>query len=485
MDSDRKKNAAQWFYSNIFRDEVIRPRPAQSEERIPALIRTARSLERGMDHAWQPRESVFFKQAKLLANYEDDYDYAGNVVRYYPTYQSLTDQELRGYFSWRTKLRKGDIRKTSLSFAFLYIYELINQIGAANPMDGYRKLIDFRDRYGLIDGSVLPYLTRWLTDYVVYYELDTNLLADNPQVRFDRSITVLEHIREQDPGKVIYAVKQLAPKWLERSKFYGAYQEDCNTVIVRVLRRVSDHYASRCKKTMVEQYFGSCSQFQVRLFDTAVFCDPLKKQNCEYAVNERWVYRCRDGVWTVAKHPCPPRPSRKLNDLMKTIDSVMREEWGYGHPVKCETETKWILKIIREEAQSLLAEQKAAQTKKITIDYAQLAKIRRDAAITQEKLTVEEEPEEELPEAKAPEAATLCAAQPEEDCPLAPAEYRLMQCLLYGGDLGWVAAEGHILSVLLDSINDKLYDAFMDSVVDDTPAPVEDYIDELKEMVHP
>ena len=70
------------------------------------------------------------KQAKLLANFEDDYSYEGNVVRYYPTYQALTDQELRGYFSWRTKLRRGNIQKTCLSFAFLYIYELINQVGA-------------------------------------------------------------------------------------------------------------------------------------------------------------------------------------------------------------------------------------------------------------------------------------------------------------------------------------------------------------------
>lgn len=42
-----------------------------------------------------------------------------------------------------------------------------------------------------------------------------------------------------------------------------------------------------------------------------------------------------------------------------------------------------------------------------------------------------------------------------------------------------------MMSVLVDGINEKLYDEFMDSVLDDTPALVEDYIDELKEMVHP
>ena len=73
------------------------------------------------------------------------------------------------------------------------------------------------------------------------------------------------------------------------------------------------------------------------------------------------------------------------------------------------------------------------------------------------------------------------------DSPLSPAEYRLLQCLLYGGDVGWVRKEGYLLSVLVDGINEKLYDTFGDSVLlpDDQPQPVEDYIDDLKEMVLP
>lgn len=478
------KKAAEWFYSTVFRDEAIRPRGAQSAQRVPSLIRTARSLETGTDSAWQSREALFIKQAKLLANYEDDYVYNDHAHRYYPTYQSLTDHELRGYFSWRTKLRRGDVQKTSLSFAFLYIYELLNQIGVADPMDGYRKLTAFRDVYGKMDDSILPYLESWLTDYVIYYGLDAGLLSETPQVLFDRSITVLEHVREQDDAKVIYAVKQLSPKWLERSKFYGSYRADCDTVIARVLRRISDHYATRCKKTMVEQYFGPRTQFQVRLFDAAVFYDQMKKRSFEYAVDERCVYRCLNGLWTVTKHSCPLRPNARLGDLLKTVDAVMREEFAYGHPIKCELETKWLVKLIREEARALLAEKKAAEEKKITIDFARLDEIRRDAAITRDKLTVEEELEEALP-GQPQSFLPPEPAAPAGDSPLSPAEYRLLQCLLYGRSLDWVQAEGHLLSVLVDGINEKLYDAFMDSVLDDTPEPVEDYIDDLKEMVHP
>lgn len=476
MDWEQKKKDARWFFETLFRDEAIRPRPPRPEVYVPSLIRTARSLETGN---WQSVESLFLKQGKLLADFEDDYPFETRVVRYYPTYRSLSDEELRGYFTWRTRLREGQVEKTSLSFAFLYIYELLNQISVASPLEGYRSLEAFRDAYGPLDSGILGYLSRWMVDYAVYYGLDPNLLADTPQVVFDRSVTILENIHAQSRDKVLWAVKQLAPKWLARSKFYAAHPDDCDTVIFRVLGRMTDHYAARCKKTLVEQYFGSCREYQVRLFDAAVFCDPLKVRNLEYTLDERCVYRCRNGLWSVRKHPIPPRPSAKLNDLLKTIDAVMREAWG-ASPIRPELDTKWILKLIREEVQALLAEKQAEEARKITIDYGQLAGIRRDAAITREKLLVEEELEEEpeiLPEPPAPAA--------ENDTPLTETEYRLMQCLLYGRDLGWVQGEGHILSVLLDSINDKLYDAFLDAVVDDTPAPVEDYIDKLKEMVHP
>lgn len=493
MDNNRTKNAAQWFYEKVFRDEPIRQRKEPPVERVPSLIRTARSLENAPANQWQTREAVFLKQAKLLANYEDDYRYEGTVVRYYPTYQALTDQELRGYFSWRTKLRKGNVQKTSLSFAFLYIYELLNQIGTSDPMDGYQKLISFRDAYGALDDGIISYLERWVKDYIVYYKLDPNLLADSKQVQYDRSITVLDMIHEQNPEKVMYAVKQLAPKWLSRSRFYAANASDCDAVIVCVLRRVSDHYATKTKKTMVEQFFGKCTEYPVQLFNSAVFCDPYKIRNCEVVIDERHVYRCKNGHWVVTRHTAPLRPNTKIEDILKTIDAVMREEFCYKHPIKYETETKWLIKIIREETQALLAEKKAAEAKKITIDYSQLARIRREAAVTQEKLTVDEEEDDVVPSV-APQAVAIKAEAPQKtppdtdihsDLPLTKTEYRLLRCLLYGGNTLWVHSEGHILSVLVDGINEKLYDTFMDSVLDDSPAIIEDYIEDLKEMIAP
>ena len=140
--------------------------------------------------------------------------------------------------------------------------------------------------------------------------------------------------------------------------------------------------------------------------------------------------------------------------------------------------------------QALLAQKKAAEARKLTIDYSQLAKIRREAAITQDRLTVEEdlevteaiEPVQDPAPVPVPEPVSEA---PDGDFPLSAPEYRLLQCLLYGRSLDWIQQEGYMLSVLSDSINDKLYDIFLDSVLDDTPALIEDYIEDVKEMVKP
>lgn len=497
MSENPFKNTAEWFYNTIFRDESIRPRHDIPKHKLPSLLRAARSLEDRPRSSWQSKTSLFLKQAKLLANYEDDFEFNEQIRLYFPTYHDLSNKELRGYFSWRTKLRHGQYLPTCASFAYLYLYELINQIGVADAMDGYRKLRAFEANYPDVQEIMQFHLDGWIRDFVVYYGLDASLLSESEQVLFDRSLWVLDHIQGESVPAVVGAVKRVAPKWLARSKFYGTHGEEFDEILVRILRRFSQHYAKQTKQTMVEHYFGRCVPHAVSVFSSAIFSDPLKIRNYEYRVDERFQYLCKNGTWTAVFTPCSSEPNRKLEALMKTIDGVMREEYGDKHPIQYESETQWQLKIIREEIRLYRSEKQAAEAKKITIDYSQLAKIRKDAAKTQKKLTVEDELEPDIIPAGEPRPSVVSpppteppvpaeiVQEPDDALPLSQPELRLLRCLLYGGSLDWIAREGHLTSVLVDGINEKMYDTFQDTVLDDTPAPLEDYIEELKEMVHP
>lgn len=467
-----------------YEDEPISPRKKTPEEKLPAPLQAARSLEKGAARMYQNRRSLFLNQAKLLEFYKDDYE--GEYIShcYYPTYDMLSNRELRSYFAWRTKVRNGDIQPSCSCFAYLYLYELINGIGTGTPVEGLHKMDDFAAAYKKYDSSLMNYYANWRKSYIIYYNLSDSFLGGEEREGEEAHMAVLDSAQEQTDDAIAAAVKQLAPGWLNRSKFYKTHQTDMDRVIVRVLRRMHQHYSARSKRTFSEQLFGSRETHSVDLFCCAVFCDPLRHENSRYYITDSHYYECRSGYWTETSCFIDSHKRRKLEDLMKTIDASLRVALNDGKPIKSPPQLKWVTKVIEEEVAALLREkeQQEAASKRVQIDYSALAQIRREAAITQEKLATEEEMEEEAPPAVQPPPP-----QPEAhpgDCPLDKTQYRLMQNLLYGGDTSWVQREGKMVSVLLDSINEILYETFQDAVIEDGQV-VEDYIDELKEMVKP
>ncbi len=467
-----------------YMDEPIYHREKTPEEKLPAPLQAARSLEKGAARMYQNRRSLFLNQAKLLEFYKDDYE--GEYIShcYYPTYDLLSNRELRSYFAWRTKVRNGDIQPSCSCFAYLYLYELINGIGTGTPVEGLHKMDDFAAAYKEYESSLMNYYANWRKSYIIYYNLSDSFLGGEEREGEEAHMAVLDSAQEQTDDAIAAAVKQLAPGWLNRSKFYKTHQTDMDRVIVQVLRRMHQHYSARSKRTFSEQLFGSRETYPVDLFCRAVFCDPLRHENSRYYITDSHYYECRNGYWTETSCFIDSHKRRKLENLMKTIDASLRVALNDGKPIKSPSQLKWVTKVIEEEVAALLETQKQqeAAAKRVQIDYSALAQIRREAAITQEKLATEEEMEE-----KAPPAVQPPPPQPEAlpgDCPLDKTQYRLMQNLLYGGDTSWVQREGKMVSVLLDSINEILYDTFQDAVIEDQQV-VEDYIDELKEMVKP
>ena len=499
---DRSKHSYDWFYNKVFGEESIRPRFYEDPKALPSALRAARSLESGMPAHAQSRSVLFVKQAKLLASYEDDYTHEGQVLRYFPTYQSLTDSELRGYFTWRTALRRGDLQKTHLTYAFLYIYELLNLAGPWTPEEAYGLLLEFKGDYGALEPAIHGYLNRWLSDFAVCYRLDPATIGQTPEIQFHNAVAVFSDIPGSTDEAILEALKVLAPGWLKRSKFYRENSSDMEAILVRVLRKTDAHYSTG-KRPMVELFCGRRAVMPLRLFENAVVYLKQKNESFLYQPDNSRIFRCNHGVWYVEQNLRSDACLQKLEELVKTVDAMMRPLWGSKHPIQKPTELKWLNRIIESELREFLearqaeeAARKAREDARIRFDFSRLDAIRRDAEITRDKLTVPEELEEEpeaapeIPEEPAsllPPEAPLSEEAPGPDCPLPPAETRLLRCLLYGGSLDWIRQEGLMLSVLTDSINDILFEIFSDTVLtpEEPPELIEDYIGDLKEMVKP
>ena len=84
---------------------------------------------------WKINAEIFYRQGKFMENYEDDVPWTGAYRHYFPVYHDLNIPQLRGYFTWRTGVRKGIFSPVPASLAYIYLYELLNGIGAESPED--------------------------------------------------------------------------------------------------------------------------------------------------------------------------------------------------------------------------------------------------------------------------------------------------------------------------------------------------------------
>ena len=110
---------------------------------------------------------LFYSQAKFMENFEDDFEENAAYSMYFPNYQMMGYEQLRTYFTWRTKVRAGEVNETSFSYVFVYIYELINDIGVKDCQDGLDKLIYIWNEYRRHEKKLDDYMSEWIKDYYI------------------------------------------------------------------------------------------------------------------------------------------------------------------------------------------------------------------------------------------------------------------------------------------------------------------------------
>lgn len=466
----------------VYRDEPITPAAWQMENFTPPKYREMRKMARGVERP-EYDTKLFYEQGRFMEDFEDDFDHRGGFERYFPTYQSMNDRQLREYFSWRTRLRRGLVEKTSLSFAFVYIYELLNRIGVPTPVAGLHTLKDFWAAYGKIDARIDPYLRLWTKDYVVYNDLDKSLFEDRVRANFDRTVLKLLDFQSLGPEGVFEELNSLSPYDLANSRFFKRHPEDVKRVVYNVFSALWNHYEKRYKTSVCEKLFGRVLVSSYPMFHSAVFCHRDDRENFVYEIDDIYRYICQNGHWSCERLFWDKRKIRRIGAWLKAVDFLMRKKYCFSSTLKAPQTTKLHQEIIEKEIDRYLENAKKAALPKIAIDVSKLRDIRRTALETQSKLIVEG-----MEDAVPPKMDEKTARPDREnDPPLNDVEYRFMGCLLYGrpyDDL--VRSRGLMTSLLIDAINEKLFDAFGDTVVifqEERPILIEDYVEDLKGIV--
>lgn len=418
------------FSNEIYADEPILKTGRQMQNFLPDQYRKMREISRWQDDPkggagrWLSEAELFYRQGLLMADFEDDCPYNGTFKSYFPTYNAMSDRQLRGYFTWRAQVRRGNIEETSTSFAFLYLYELICGIGVDNPRDGYGKIKAFWDAYRAFEPGIDRFARVWLQDYAVFHELDPKLLRDSKTVAFDNALIELRRAardlvpalapsgqapkRRKTPEptlplppdeareeRLMAAINALSTYNLSNSRLDRSHHRDLCHVACAVYVRMARYYDTHRKTGIVASLFGEETAMPYTMFASAVFFAPKRHEDCEYRLDPIHIYRCQNGFWECMRIHGSRQKSSKLGEMMRACDQRLRLALDPGHPLKEEKVPKYLAKIIDDEITAWLSWDATHQPVKIDIDLSQLGHIRSAAAQTREALLIDEEREDD------------------------------------------------------------------------------------------
>lgn len=417
------------FSNEIYADEPILKTGRQMQNFLPDQYRKMREISRWQDDPkggagrWLSEAELFYRQGLLMADFEDDCPYNGTFKSYFPTYNAMSDRQLRGYFTWRAQVRRGTVEETSTSFAFLHLYELICGIGVDNPLEGFNKIKAFWDAYRAFEPGIDRFARVWLQDYAVFHALDPKLLRDSKTVMFDNALIELRHaardlvpapapsgqtpkrrktseptlplppdeVREE---RLMAAINALSTYNLSNSRLDRSHHRDLRHVACAVYVRMARYYDTHRKTGIVASLFGEETAMPYTMFASAVFFAPERHEDYEYRLDPIHIYRCQNGFWECMRIHGSRQKSSKLGEMMRACDQRLRLALDPAHPLKEEKVPKYLAKIIDDEIVAWLSWDAAHQPVKIDIDLTQLGHIRSAAAQTREALLIDEERED-------------------------------------------------------------------------------------------
>ena len=450
------------FSNKIYADEPILKTGRQMQNFLPDQYRKMREISRWQDDPkggagrWLSEAELFYRQGLLMADFEDDCPYNGTFKSYFPTYNAMSDRQLRGYFTWRAQVRRGNIEETSTSFAFLYLYELICGIGVDDPLDGFDKIKAFWDAYRAFEPGIDRFARVWLQDYAVFHGLDPKLLRDSKTVMFDNALIELRRAaRDLAPAptpsaqspkrrktseptlplppdeareeRLMAAINALSTYNLNNSRLDRSHHRDLRHVACAVYVRMARYYDTHRKTGIVASLFGEETAMPYTMFASAVFFAPERHEDCEYRLDPIHIYRCQNGFWECMRIHGSRQKSIKLGEIMRACDQRLRLALDPSHPLKEEKVPKYLAKIIDDEIVAWLSWNATHQPVKIDIDLSQLGHIRSAAAQTREALLIDEEREDgTLTEAVEADSGQL-EAEPEANMVAEPVATTMQQ----------------------------------------------------------
>ena len=477
----------------IHRDTPLPPRPVQAPEALPERLREMKRLYEYGSSSAEARAANFLRQGRFMADFEDDAAWTGmGYTGYFPTYHDLTTRQLRGYFAWRARVRKGDCPPIAASAAYIYLYELLNLIGVASPEDALQKLKAFEAGYldaGHGDTAMRANLRRWMTELAVVHGLPRDIArqyADPALLNWDQALAVLQAPEQRTDEDVFAALRFLDGRRLTQSPVCRKSTERGMRLFSRVWR-LALRQSRADGQDLFTRCFGRPTVSAWHPFANAVYCWEQKPADSVYELDACRRYSFRNGAWEMIAWEGLSFDRPLLHGLLRQTDLMLRRYLKTGVYLKERPEDAWIAPCVRSVIGTEEREAAEAARPRVILDLSGLEQIRRDALITRDSLLTDEERAEADAEAAAPAETAAPAPSAPPGLPLDAVQLEILRALLDGKPASDIIRAHRLMPAMTaDMINEAMFDEIGDSVIacdDDTLSLVEDYREDLARLL--
>ena len=346
---------------------------------------------------------LFYRQAKFMEDYTDDYEGDAKFIMYFPYYQHMGAEQLRTYFTWRTKVRQGEIQPVSVSYAFLYVYELLSGIGVTDPLDGLRKLVAIWDGFLKYGPALENHMPRWFKDYHVYYELPHSFEEFVKEYKMQRYYS-LSLILDTDEEENLELWNSISGYDVTKSKYYSDGNEqlfqDCFSAVLTGIREFYESREAHFENVLVYRVSNKTPWYPFR---QALFYNWLDQPDRNVRMPGQERYYCQNNRWTASLPLYYSTQRDFVGYIIKKMESCLRKIMKYKYALSADMKTgSRVFRELKELDASTADLDKVIEkavgefhrdtTRTIvTVDHMNLARIRKEAMKTTEKLIVPEE----------------------------------------------------------------------------------------------
>ena len=366
------------------------------------------------------------------------------------------------------------------------MYELLNGIGIKNPEEGLDKLITFNKNYAQkFSPEMGAYLERWICDYIIFYNINkTNNTFFVKEQTNDKKYEQLLYPDQFSNHEVAESLIKLSNYKIRNCPLYKKSIEKFEYLLVLIWHKILD--LRNDGFDFFTSYIAYKNQMTIQLFSAAVFNHQLEPQTTSYEIDQirKYFYDEEKNTWYCESYWGLTGQKSIMGNFLHEVDREIRLCFNLGRNLKPRKIEKHYLKAIRDGIKEYQIEEQKLKQPKIEFNLSQLSTIREDAAGTRDSLLTEEELQAEQEEREQIEETVVNDEQ--EDYGLSSEEMATIILLLKGKDLNKYLKEHHLMAaVIIDNINEKLFDEFGDNVIEfinDIPTVIEDYQEDLEDM---